>query len=209
MQAWNLASPVAEPYREFADRWGNADFSKYVDILEQQADEAMQDADQVHSFAKPFRLQTYVHSSDMLNYLEHRCNTCVQPATSHLIHWSCSELNSQTQRSFMSLRRVLKYSCHSLECIVFLLCSSVVALTDNFRWYCRRSRSQSRRLPWQSWLWSSASGKWPWRLHKDRSCLSVAAEQAENPDLASFCQANRSRLHSCTWSGARERPGIT
>ena len=47
MQAWNLASPVAEPYREFADRWGNAEFSKYVDILEQQADEAIQDADQV------------------------------------------------------------------------------------------------------------------------------------------------------------------
>ena len=38
---------MAEPYREFADRWGNAEFSKYVDILEQQADEAMQDADQV------------------------------------------------------------------------------------------------------------------------------------------------------------------
>ena len=57
-QAWNLASPVAEPYREFADRWGNADFSKYVDILEQQADEAMQDADQVKIHAIPFRAFT-------------------------------------------------------------------------------------------------------------------------------------------------------
>ena len=47
MQAWQLASPVAEPYREFAERWGNADFSKYVDILEQNADEAIQDADEV------------------------------------------------------------------------------------------------------------------------------------------------------------------
>ena len=47
MQAWNLASPVAEPYREFAERWGNAEFSKYVEILEQQADEAMQAVDQV------------------------------------------------------------------------------------------------------------------------------------------------------------------
>ena len=47
MQAWQLATPVAEPYREFAERWGNADFSKYVDILEQNADEAIQDADEV------------------------------------------------------------------------------------------------------------------------------------------------------------------
>ena len=51
MQAWQLASPVAEPYREFAERWGNADFSKYVDILEQNADEAIQDADEVHCFS--------------------------------------------------------------------------------------------------------------------------------------------------------------
>ena len=47
VQAWNLASPVAEPYREFAERWGNSVFSKYVDILEQQADEAMQSASEV------------------------------------------------------------------------------------------------------------------------------------------------------------------
>ena len=47
MQAWNLASPVAEPYREFAERWGNEEFCKYVEILEQQADEALQAADQV------------------------------------------------------------------------------------------------------------------------------------------------------------------
>ena len=47
MQAWNLVSPVAEPYKEFAERWGNADFSKYVDILEQNADEAMQGANEV------------------------------------------------------------------------------------------------------------------------------------------------------------------
>lgn len=46
-QAWNLASPVADPYKEFAERWGNADFSKYVDILEQNADEAMQGANEV------------------------------------------------------------------------------------------------------------------------------------------------------------------
>ena len=47
VQAWNLASPVAEPYHEFAERWGNSEFSKYVDILEQQADEAMQSASEV------------------------------------------------------------------------------------------------------------------------------------------------------------------
>lgn len=47
VQAWSLASPVAEPYREFAERWGTSVFSKYVDILEQQADEAMQSASEV------------------------------------------------------------------------------------------------------------------------------------------------------------------
>ncbi len=38
---------MAEPYREFAERWGNTEFSNYVDILEQQADEAMQSASEV------------------------------------------------------------------------------------------------------------------------------------------------------------------
>lgn len=27
-QAWNLASPVAEPYLKFAERWGSLEFSK-------------------------------------------------------------------------------------------------------------------------------------------------------------------------------------
>jgi len=30
------------PYTEFADRWGNAGFTEYVKLLEQQADQALQ-----------------------------------------------------------------------------------------------------------------------------------------------------------------------
>ena len=138
MQAWNLASPVAEPYREFADRWGNAEFSKYVDILEQQADEAMQDADQVHSFAEPLVFQTYVHSSNMLNCLEYRCNTGLQPATWHLFHQSCSMLNFRIHKSFMTLVQRPQSWIHGVS----LLCNSGNSVADNPRCSCRRSRSQ-------------------------------------------------------------------
>ena len=74
LQAWQLASPVAEPYREFAERWGNADFSKYVDILEQNADEAIQDADEVHHIPN-----TILHSCVV------GCRPC-QPHWSKLFH---------------------------------------------------------------------------------------------------------------------------
>ena len=37
------------PYREFAERWGSPEFSKYVEELQRQADEAMKDIDQVGS----------------------------------------------------------------------------------------------------------------------------------------------------------------
>ncbi|MFQ5864379.1 MAG: TenA family transcriptional regulator [bacterium] len=40
-QAWQLAGPMAKPYDEFADRWGNPEFTAYVSLLEQQADEAL------------------------------------------------------------------------------------------------------------------------------------------------------------------------
>jgi thiaminase len=43
-QAWQLAAPVAAPYDEFANRWGNPDFTVYVGLLERQADEVLRDA---------------------------------------------------------------------------------------------------------------------------------------------------------------------
>lgn len=40
-QGWQLPGPMPVPYTEFADRWGNADFTAYVQILAQQADAAL------------------------------------------------------------------------------------------------------------------------------------------------------------------------
>jgi len=40
-QAWQLPGPMKAPYDEFAERWGNHGFSSYVDMLAQQADEAL------------------------------------------------------------------------------------------------------------------------------------------------------------------------
>ncbi|HEY9762510.1 MAG TPA: TenA family transcriptional regulator [Trichocoleus sp.] len=40
-QGWQLPGPMPEPYTEFADRWGNPGFTKYVKILAQQADETL------------------------------------------------------------------------------------------------------------------------------------------------------------------------
>ena len=40
-QAWRLLGPMPEPYSEFGDRWGDASFTTYVKLLEQQADEAL------------------------------------------------------------------------------------------------------------------------------------------------------------------------
>lgn len=44
-QAWQLPGPMVQPYDEFADRWGNRDFTEYVKILEIQANEALTDTD--------------------------------------------------------------------------------------------------------------------------------------------------------------------
>ena len=41
--------PVAEPYKEFADRWGSDGFHEYCQVLEQQADAALQHASKVQS----------------------------------------------------------------------------------------------------------------------------------------------------------------
>lgn len=46
-QAWKRASPVAEAYQKFADRWGSDDFSKYCGLLQQSADNALKEASQV------------------------------------------------------------------------------------------------------------------------------------------------------------------
>ena len=44
-QGWQGHSPMPESYTEFADRWGNAAFTTYVEQLAQQADAVLQDAD--------------------------------------------------------------------------------------------------------------------------------------------------------------------
>ncbi|MGF1570101.1 MAG: TenA family transcriptional regulator [Nodosilinea sp.] len=43
-QGWQLPGPMAPAYGEFADRWGNAEFTQYVNILAAQADEALANA---------------------------------------------------------------------------------------------------------------------------------------------------------------------
>ena len=45
-QGWQQHSPMPEPYTEFADRWGNAGFTEYVKLLEQQADEVLVEANE-------------------------------------------------------------------------------------------------------------------------------------------------------------------
>ena len=39
--------PIAEPYKEFAERWGSDAFHQYCSLLEQQADNALQQASKV------------------------------------------------------------------------------------------------------------------------------------------------------------------
>lgn len=43
-QAWQLPGKMAAPYLEFAQRWGNAQFSEYVQLLGKQADAALETA---------------------------------------------------------------------------------------------------------------------------------------------------------------------
>ena len=45
-QAWQLPGIMPEPYTEFAARWGNQNFTEYVKLLEQIADEAMSNSSQ-------------------------------------------------------------------------------------------------------------------------------------------------------------------
>ncbi|MDF5726472.1 MAG: TenA family transcriptional regulator [Rhizonema sp. PD38] len=44
-QGWQLPGKMPAPYNEFAERWGNPDFTKYVKLLEQQADEVLETAE--------------------------------------------------------------------------------------------------------------------------------------------------------------------
>lgn len=44
-QAWRSHGPMKAPYDEFAQRWGSDEFSKYVKLLENQADQALLMAD--------------------------------------------------------------------------------------------------------------------------------------------------------------------
>lgn len=43
-QGWQLPGKMPAPYNEFAQRWGNTDFTKYVKLLSQQADEVLETA---------------------------------------------------------------------------------------------------------------------------------------------------------------------
>jgi len=43
-QGWQLPGEMPEPYKEFAERWGNTGFTEYVSMLQQQADESLQNA---------------------------------------------------------------------------------------------------------------------------------------------------------------------
>lgn len=43
-QAWQHPGPIPELYEEFANRWGNLELTDYIQLLEQQADEAIQDS---------------------------------------------------------------------------------------------------------------------------------------------------------------------
>ncbi|MDM9385509.1 TenA family transcriptional regulator [Chlorogloeopsis sp. ULAP01] len=43
-QGWQLPGAMPAPYNEFAHRWGNSDFTAYVKLLEQQADQVLQTA---------------------------------------------------------------------------------------------------------------------------------------------------------------------
>ena len=45
-QGWQLPGTMPETYAEFAQRWGNQDFTKYVKFLEQFADEVLSTADE-------------------------------------------------------------------------------------------------------------------------------------------------------------------
>lgn len=45
-QAWQKPGEMVAPYHEFAQRWGNIQFTEYVKLLEQQADEVLADTDQ-------------------------------------------------------------------------------------------------------------------------------------------------------------------
>jgi hypothetical protein len=42
-----MCGQVAEPYREFAERWGNPEFMEYASVLEMQANAALAATDQV------------------------------------------------------------------------------------------------------------------------------------------------------------------
>ncbi|MFW6315839.1 MAG: TenA family transcriptional regulator [Cyanobacteriota bacterium] len=44
-QAWQKPGAMVSPYDEFAQRWGNPDFTEYVKLLEKQADEALAEVD--------------------------------------------------------------------------------------------------------------------------------------------------------------------
>ncbi|MGB3509233.1 MAG: TenA family transcriptional regulator [Microcoleaceae cyanobacterium] len=45
-QGWQLPGEMPPPYHEFANRWGNSEFTNYVKLLEQQTNEVLQNTSQ-------------------------------------------------------------------------------------------------------------------------------------------------------------------
>jgi thiaminase/transcriptional activator TenA len=46
-QAWQRPGAMVKPYDEFADRWGNPEFTAYVSLLEKQADEVLAKSNEI------------------------------------------------------------------------------------------------------------------------------------------------------------------
>ena len=57
--------PVAEPYKEFAARWGSKDFQQYCKLLEQTTDRALQDANKVQSLQQNVPLVSVLNAVDI------------------------------------------------------------------------------------------------------------------------------------------------
>ena len=72
-QGWQLPATMPEPYAEFAHRWGNRDFTEYVKLLEQLANEVLSTADETiqaeaeSAFFKIARLEQDFWSMAMAN----------------------------------------------------------------------------------------------------------------------------------------------
>lgn len=55
--------PIAEPYQEYAERWGSEEFNQYCKLLEQHADAALQHASKVllHQYILNMCISAHLH----------------------------------------------------------------------------------------------------------------------------------------------------